>query len=439
MGLTRQEARMVVSLIGLVALFALLLLGVPLGFAMIAVGFVGYSLLRSWTAAMAMVNQQILDIGMGFGLSVLPLFILMGIFVARSGLADDLYECCDRWMGHFRGGLAVATVVSCGGFAAVSGSSLATVATMAKVAIPSMRRYRYADSFAAGTVAAGGTLGMLIPPSTALIVYGILTETDIAQLFAGGIVPGLLTIVLYVAVVKAVNLIAPHWGPEGPRATWRKRFRALSRIGGVVLLFVLIMGGIFVGIFTPSEAGAVGAAGSLLFAMSRGRMTWPILLGSLMEAVRITGIIFIVLFGSLVLNQFVNVAGLPRAMASMILDWDVSLSVTLLVIVAMFLVLGTVIDGLAILFLTAPIFVPIIAALDLDLIWFGVFMIMLIEVSLITPPLGLNVFVMKSMMPDVSLTHIYKGVMPFFAADVIRVLLVAYIPGIVLWLPRLIF
>lgn len=427
------------SLIGLAALFALLLLGIPLGFAMITVGFVGYGLLRSWPAAMAMVNQQILDIGMGFGLSVLPLFILMGVFVARSGLADDLYECCNRWMGHFRGGLSMATIVSCGGFAAVSGSSLATVATMAKVAIPSMRRYKYADSFATGTVAAGGTLGMLIPPSTALIVYGILTETDIAQLFAGGILPGLLTIVLYVAVVKAVNVFAPHWGPEGPRADWRARFRALSRIGGVVLLFILIMGGIFIGVFTPSEAGAVGAAGALLFATARGKITWSVLLSSLIEAVRITAIIFIVLFGSLVLNQFVNVAGLPRAMASMILDWQFSVTVTLLIIIVMFLVLGTVIDGLAILFLTAPIFVPIIAALGLDLIWFGIFMIMLIEVSLITPPLGLNVFVMKSMLPDVPLTQIYKGILPFVAADVVRILLVAMVPGIVLWLPELIF
>lgn len=430
---------MITSLLGLLALFGLLLLGIPLGFAMIAVGFVGYGLLRSWPAAMAMVNQQILDLGMGFGLSVLPLFILMGVFVARSGLADDLYECCNRWMGHFRGGLAMATVVSCGGFAAVSGSSLATVATMAKVAVPSMRRYRYADSFAAGTVAAGGTLGMLIPPSTALIVYGILTETDIAQLFAGGILPGLLTIVLYVATVKAVNIFAPHWGPEGPRSDWRSRFKALSRIGGVILLFVLIMGGIFLGIFTPSEAGAVGAAGAFLFAMARGKITWSVLVSSLIEAVRITAIIFVVLFGSLVLNQFVNVAGLPRAMASMILDWEFSSNVTLLIIIVMFLVLGTVIDGLAILFLTAPIFVPIIAALGFDLIWFGVFMIMLIEVSLITPPLGLNVFVMKSMMPEVPLGQIYKGIMPFFAADVIRVLLVAFIPGIVLWLPKLLF
>jgi C4-dicarboxylate transporter, DctM subunit len=430
---------MIESLLGLAALFVLLLVGIPLGFAMIAVGVVGYGLLRNWTAAATMVSQQILDLGMGFGLSVLPLFILMGVFVARSGLADDLYECCNRWMGHFRGGLAMATIVSCGGFAAVSGSSLATVATMAKVAIPPMRRFRYADSFAAGTVAAGGTLGMLIPPSTALIVYGILTETDIAQLFAGGILPGLLTIALYVGVVIAVNAFAPHWGPRGLRATWGARIRSLSRIGGILLLFGLIMGGIFLGIFTPSEAGGIGAAGALLFAMARGRITWIILLDSLSEAVRITAVIFTVLFGSLVLNQFLNVAGLPSAMASMILDWEFSTTVTLLIIIAMFLVLGTVVDGLAILFLTAPIFVPIMASLGFDLVWFGVFMIMLIEVSLITPPLGLNIFVMKSTLPDVPLTTIYRGIIPFFLADLVRVLLVAFIPGIVLYLPQLMF
>jgi tripartite ATP-independent transporter DctM subunit len=430
---------MIASLVGLAALFALLLIGIPLGFAMIAVGVIGYGLLRNWTAAATMASQQILDLGMGFGLSVLPLFILMGVFVARSGLADDLYECCNRWMGHFRGGLAMATIVSCGGFAAVSGSSLATVATMAKVAIPPMRRFRYADSFAAGTVAAGGTLGMLIPPSTALIVYGILTETDIARLFAGGILPGLMTIVLYVGVVIAVNAFAPHWGPKGPRASWRQRLQSLSKIGGILGLFGLVMGGIFLGIFTPSEAGGIGAAGALVFAMARGRITWRILLESLVEAVRITAIIFMVLFGSLVLNQFLNIAGLPSAMASMILDWDFSITVTLLIIVLMFLILGMVVDGLAILFLTAPIFVPIMAALGFDLVWFGVFMIMLIEVSLITPPLGLNIFVMKSTLPDVPLTTIYKGIIPFFFADVVRVLLVAFIPGIVLHLPQLIF
>jgi tripartite ATP-independent transporter DctM subunit len=305
---------MTASLIGTAALLGLLFTEVPLGFAMLLVGFVGYVLLRNSVAAMEMVSQQILEIALNSGFSVLPLFILMGVFVSRSGLSDDLYECCNRWMGHLRGGLAMATVVACGGFASISGSSLATAATMAKVAIPSMRKFNYSNSFAAGTVAAGGTLGMLIPPSTAMIVYGILTETDIAKLFVGGIVPGIITILIYLLVIEVVVRIAPSWGPRGERAGWLDRIRSLSKVWGVVLLFLFIMGGIFIGAFTPSEAGGMGAVGALIFAMGRRKMSWSIFVSSLAETARITGTIFVVVFGALVLNQFVNVAGLPRAM-----------------------------------------------------------------------------------------------------------------------------
>jgi len=428
---------MTASLIGTAALLGLLFTGVPLGFAMLVVGFVGYVLLRNSIAAMEMVSQQILEIALNSGFSVLPLFILMGVFVSRSGLSDDLYECCNRWMGHLRGGLAMATVVACGGFASISGSSLATAATMAKVAIPSMRKFNYSNSFAAGTVAAGGTLGMLIPPSTAMIVYGILTETDIAKLFVGGIVPGIITILIYLLVIEVVVRIAPSWGPRGERAGWLDRLRSLSKVWGVVLLFVFIMGGIFIGAFTPSEAGGMGAVGALIFAIGRRKMSLAIFVSSLAETARITGTIFVVIFGALVLNQFVNVAGLPRAMASLILDQDISTTTTLLIIIAIYVLLGTIIEGLAILFLTVPIFVPIMAALGFDLIWFGVLLIMLIEISLITPPIGLNVFVMKTMLPEVPLIDIFKGIAPFFIGDIVRVLIVAFFPATVLFLPSL--
>jgi len=428
---------MIASLVGTAALLALLFVGVPLGFAMLLVGFIGYTLLRNSVAAMEMVSQQILEIALNSEFAVLPLFILMGVFVSRSGLSDDLYECCNRWMGHLRGGLAMATVVACGGFASVSGSSLATAATMAKVAIPSMRKFNYSHSFAAGTVAAGGTLGMLIPPSTAMIVYGILTETDIAKLFVGGIVPGILTIIVYIIVIEVVVRCAPSWGPRGDRAGWRDRFRSLLKVWGVVLLFFFIMGGIFIGAFTPSEAGGMGAVGALVFAIGRRKMSLAIFVSSLAETARITGTIFVVVFGALVLNQFVNVAGLPRAMASLILDQNMGTATTLLVIIAIYVLLGTIIEGLAILFLTVPIFVPIMAALGFDLIWFGVLLIMLIEISLITPPIGLNVFVMKSMLPEVPLIDIFIGIAPFFVGDIVRVLIVAFFPATVLFLPSL--
>ena len=428
---------MLVMSIGLVVLLILLFTGIPLGFSMLVVGFFGYAIFRGYEASFAMVAQQIIELAMNFNFAVLPLFVLMGVFVARSGLSEDLYDAAYRWMGHLRGGLAMATVAACAGFASVSGSSLATAATMAKVAVPAMRRFKYRDSFAVGTVAAGGTLGMLIPPSSAMIIYGILTETDIAKLFIGGILPGLLTVVVYLMVIIVVIKIWPDAGPPGERSSWRERFVSLTKIWGVVVLFFMILGGIFFGIFTPSEAGGIGAVGALAFAIGRRKMSWWTFFTSLVEAARITALIFVVGFGALILNQFVNIAGLPAFMAEFIKGLDISLGMTLLVILAIYVVLGTIIEGLAIIFLTVPIFVPIMEALGFDLIWFGVLMIMIIEISLITPPIGLNVFVLKSMLPEVPLIDIFKGIGPFFVGDIIRLLIVAFFPAVVLYLPSL--
>jgi tripartite ATP-independent transporter DctM subunit len=426
---------MITSLIGIGFLLIILFVGAPLGFAMMAVGFVGYGLIRGWEPALAMIAQQILDLAFNFGFSVLPLFIVMGVFVARSGMAEDLYDACYKWLGHFRGGLALATVAACGGFASVSGSSLATAATMAKVAVPAMRKFKYQDSFAVGTVAAGGTIGMLIPPSTGMIIYGILTEVDVAKMFVGGILPGILTIFVYFVVIATVIRVNPKAGPPGDRSGWRERWISLSKVWGVIALFIIIMGGIFLGVFTPSEAGGIGAVGALAFAVGRGKMTWWAFFASLVEAARVTALIFMVGFGALILNQFVSIAGLPAAMADFITGLNVPLWGTLLFILLIYILLGTIIEGLAIIFLTVPIFVPIMEQLGFDLIWFGVVMIMIIEISLITPPIGLNVFVMKTMLPEVPLIDIFKGIGPFFIGDIFRLLVVAFVPGMVLWLP----
>lgn len=427
---------MTVSLIGLAVLLVIVFLGVPLGFTMTIVGFVGYGLVRGFSPALIMAGQQILDLAQNYSFSVLPLFILMGVFVARAALSDDLYDASDKWLGHFKGGLAMATVAACGGFAAISGSSLATAATMAKVAIPAMRKYNYADSLAAGTVAAGGTLGMLIPPSAAMIVYGILTETDIAKLFIGGIFPGLITVVIYIAVISIVVRIWPHIGPPGRRSSWKEKFVSLYKVWGVLVLFLAILGGIFFGVFTPTEAGGIGAVGALVFALGRRKMTWDRFYESLIEAARITATIFSVAFGALILNQFVNIAGMPQAMVKVIGGFETPMY-AMFVILGIYIVLGTVIEGFAIIFLTAPIFVPVVEALGFDLIWFGIVMIMVVEISLITPPIGLNVFVMKSMLPDVPLGSIFKGIAPFFIADLIRLAIVVFFPAVVLFLPNL--
>ncbi len=436
---------MEIALIGIAVILVLLILGYPLGMTLMIVGLFGIAVVHpnGITAAMNIAGQQIIDLGLNFSFSVLPLFILMGVFVSRAALSDDLYEASFRWLGHFRGGLAMATVAACGGFAAVSGSSAATAATMAKVAIPSMRKYGYADSISSGTVAAGGTMGILIPPSGALIIYGLLTEEDIAKLFMAGVVPGLLTVSAYIGVILLITTFWPHLGPRAERSGWGERLSSLYRVWGVLFLFLLIMGGIFFGVFTSTEAGGIGAAGALVFAIVRKKMSWRILYESLVEGARTTTIIFTVAFGTLILNQFVNLSGLPEAVLGFIDSLNATPIQVIFVIIGFYIILGMFIEGIAMIFLTVPIFVPVISALDFGfhdvLIWWGIVLVMVVEMSLITPPIGLNVFILKSMLPEVPLSSIFKGIGPFFAADIVRVAIVIFFPAVALWLPNLMF
>ena len=436
---------MEIALIGVAILMIVLFVGIPLGMGLMLVGYFGFAFVhpRGFTAANSVAGQQILELALNFQFSVLPLFVLMGVFVARAQLSDDLYDASNKWLGHFRGGLAMATVVACGGFAAVSGSSAATAATMAKVAVPSMRKYGYADSLSAGTVAAGGTMGILIPPSAALIIYGLLTEEDIAKLFVAGIIPGLITVAAYIAVIKIVTAIWPEMGPRGDRASWDQRLRSLYKVWGVLALFFLIMGGIFFGVFTSTEAGGIGAAGAFIFAIVRRRMSWKILYDSLIEGAITTAMIFTVAFGALILNQFINISGMPNAMLGLINNLDASPLQVVLVIMAFYVILGMFIEGIAMIFLTVPIFVPVIVGLDFGfsdvLIWWGIILVMVVEISLITPPIGLNVFILKSMLPEVPLTTIFKGITPFFCADLFRLAIVVIFPAVALWLPTLMF
>jgi C4-dicarboxylate transporter DctM subunit len=428
---------MLTALIGFALLFVIAFLGFPLGLTMLLVGFAGVGVLRGWEPALETVSQQIIDVALNTNFAVLPMFLLMGAFVYRAALSDDLYECANAWCGHFKGGLAMATVVACGGFSAISGSSAATAATMAKVAVPSMRRFNYDDGIAAGTVAAGGTMGFLIPPSAALIVYGILTEESIAALFIAGILPGVLTVAAYMLVIAVLARFRPEHCPPGNRASWSQRWRALYRVWAVLALFLLILGGISFGLFTPNEAGGIGAIGALAFALGRRRMTWPIFFDALLEAANTTAMIFTIIIGALVLNSFVILAGLSAGVLAWIETLDFAPIVIILIILGFYVILGTVIEGLAMIFLTVPIFVPVVEGLGYDLVWFGIVVVMVVEISLITPPIGLNVFVLKSMLPDVPLSAIFRGIIPFFIADIARLLLVVLFPAIALFLPRL--
>jgi tripartite ATP-independent transporter DctM subunit len=426
-----------ITLLAFAILLLLVFLGLPLGFAMILVGAGGFAIIRNVTGALAMSSQQIVDISTNFGFSVLPLFVLMGAFVHRADLSRDLYDAANSWLGHRRGGLALATVVACGGFAAISGSSLATAATMTKVAMPPMRRYGYDGGLAAGTIAAGGTLGILIPPSVPMVIYGLLTETDIGMLFIAGIVPGMVMIALYAVSILIVTTIKPEWGPRAPRIPLSERWPYLARVWGVLALFMLVMGGIYGGIFTPTEAASIGAFGAMMFVLWRRRMTWRTFIGSLVEAGRTTGTIFTVGFGALIFSNFVNVAGLPRDLVAIIDAVNVSPIGVVLTICLILIVLGMVFDALAMILLTVPVFFPIIASLGLDPVWFGIIVIIVVEIGLITPPIGLNVFVVKSVAPDVPLGEIFKGIVPFFLASVAALALIILFPAIALFLPGL--
>ncbi len=430
---------MLTALAGFGVLLVGFFLGVPLGIVLFTVGFVGFAIIHpaGLPAAMAMAGQQVLGLTLDFQFAVLPLFILMGAFVNRAALSDDLYEVAHRWLGHFRGGLALATIAACAGFAAICGSSLATAATMARVAVPSMRRYRYADWLSTGTVAAGGALGMLVPPSGALIVYGLLTEADIAKLFLAAIGPVLASIAVYFTVVFVVTALKPQAGPRAERPSWRVRWLALYKVWGVLTLFLLIMGGITFGIFTATEAGGIGATGALVLAILRRKMSWAIFYDSLVEASTTTAMVFTVIFGALVLNQFVNISGMSEAVLGFIRQLHASPIEIILIIMAFYVVLGMFIEGFALIFLTVPIFVPIVSALGFDLIWWGIVLVITVEMSVLHPPLGLNIFVLKSLLPEVPLKEIYKGVIPFWLGDFVRLGLVLAFPALALYVPQL--
>ncbi|MCF3935551.1 TRAP transporter large permease [Acuticoccus sp. M5D2P5] len=422
---------------GLVALVLLILAGLPIAFAMGLVGSVGLVMILGPRGAWSITGQTLFDTGLSYTLSVVPLFILMGNFVTRAGLSDKLYAACYAWLGARRGGLAMATAVACGGFSAVCGSSLATAATIGKVALPSMRRYGTADSLAAGVIAAGGTLGILIPPSVILILYGVTTSQDIGALFIAGIIPGLLGIALYMAAVRVTCLINPAAGPRGPKTTMAEKLAATRGVIGVLGLFVLVIGGIYAGVFTATEAAGIGAFGAFLIALFSGKLTLRTFGEVLAETATTTTMMFSILIGALIFANFVNIAGLPAAMTGFVeaLAWPPF--VILIAILAIYLFLGMVLESLSMVLLTVPIFAPLVAGLGYDLVWFGILVVVMTEISLITPPVGLNVFVLKTVLPDVPLGTIFRGVGPFILADIVRVALILAIPGLALWLPSL--
>ena len=428
---------MIEALIALAVLLPIIFLRIPIAFAMAIVGVAGFGLEIGWRPAMALIAQIARDTAETYEFSVVPLFILMGTFVGRSGLSHQLYAASNAFLGHRCGGLSMATIVACGGFSAICGSSLATAATMAKVAMPSMRRFGYADSLAAGSIAAGGTLGILIPPSVVLIIYGILTQTSISKLFAAGILPGIVGVLFYIGAVQATIRFKPELGPAAEYTPWRERWTALRQVWGVVVLFVVVMGGIYFGVFTPTEAGGIGAFGGFLFALFRGRLPWQALFGVLVETALLTSTLFMVLIGALLFANFINTIGMSQALIEFAGGLDVAPIVIILVIVGIYLVLGCVFESISMILLTVPVFVPLVDSLGFDLVWFGIVVVVVTEISLITPPIGVNVFVLRGLLPDVPTGRIFAGVTPFWIADIFRIAVIIFVPPLSLLLPSL--
>ena len=426
-------------LIGFFAMLALMFARVPIAFAMGIVGFVGLGLLRDWNVAVASATAVIYETGFSYQLSVLPLFILMGNFVTRAGLSHELYRAAYTCIGHLRGGLAMSTIVGCAGFGAICGSSIATAATFAKVSYPSMRRFGYSDALATGAIAAGGTLGILIPPSVIMVIYGIMTETNMGKMFAAGILPGILATFLLCCAVVYSTWRDPRAGPPGERSSWRERLAALKDVWGVVVLFVVVMGGIYGGIFTATEGASIGAVGGLVFALLRRTLTWRVLLEILTESTRTTALLFTILIGALVFANFVNFTAMPADLRNFVAQFQLHPIWVIVAICMIYVVLGTAMEELSMILLTVPVFFPLVVGLGFDPVWFGIIVIVVVEIGLISPPVGMNIFVLRTLLPQVPTGTVFRGVLPFMLADCIRLAVLVAFPIISVYLPNLLF
>ena len=423
------------SILILGLLFVLLAAGMPIGFAMGLSAFLGTLLLIDAGAALELLGQTAYETPLTYNLSVLPMFVLMGYIAGEARLSETLYRACNAWLGHRRGGLALATIGGCGAFAAICGSSLATAATMAQIALPEMRRYNYDDRLATGAVAAGGTIGILIPPSVIMVIYGLLTETSISRLFLAGFLPGILTVAGFMLTIAVMTRIDPRLGPPGARSSLREKLAAFRNVWGAAALFVLVIGGLYLGVFSPTEAASIGAVGALLLGILNRSFTRAMLARSLLDAVKTTAMVFTILIGAILFNNFLILASMPSLVSSWITGLPLGKTGILIVIIGMYFVLGCLLDSLAMILLTIPIVFPIVSALGYDPVWFGIIIVMVVELGLITPPIGMNVFVIKGIARDVPLATIFRGVAPFIVTQIALIVILVAFPQIALWLP----
>jgi C4-dicarboxylate transporter DctM subunit len=425
----------VVGLIGIALLLLLLSMRMYIGLALIFVGFLGYSYLTRISIGLELFGTVPYTTGSMYELSIIPLFILMGQFAHVSGLSRDIFNSVYKWIGHFPGGLAMATVFGCGGFAAISGSSTATAATMGSIALPEMKEYKYDARLATGCVAAGGTIGILIPPSIGFVVYGILTEESIGKLFMAGIIPGVMLLFLYMAVIYIMCRINPELGPKGEKPPFIERIKALRNTWETLLLFLVVMGGIYFGIFTPIEAAGIGAFGTFLFALLKRKMNVRILFECLLATGRLSGMIMLIMIGADIYAYFLSISKIPMSLAGLMTYFVVSKYLVLAAILLIYFILGCFLDAIAMIVLTIPIFYPLTQSLGLDPIWLGVIIVIIMEIGLITPPVGMNVFVIRGIAKDVPITTIFKGIWPFLVASILAIIIIILIPPLATFIP----
>ncbi|MBU1167992.1 MAG: TRAP transporter large permease [Proteobacteria bacterium] len=426
-----------VGIIGIIALFVLIFSRIPVGFVMALVGGVGFAYLRNVDAAMSVMVKDIFDVFGSYNLTVIPLFILMGQIAFHAGISTRLFRVAYKLIGHWPGGMAIATIGACAGFSAICGSTNATAATMASVTLPEMKKYGYKDSMATGVVAAGGSLGILIPPSVVFIIYGIMTEQSIGKLFMAGILPGILLTLLFMLVVMAWAIIRPDVAPRGPRTGFKEKIRSFTGLIETLLLFILVMGGLFIGLFTPTEAGGVGALGTLIIALVKRNISWDGFSQALLETTRISCMILVIVAGATVFGHFLAITRIPFDIAQWVSTVNLPAYAVIGLIILVYMVGGCFIDALALIMLTVPIFYPVVLAMGFDPMWFGVLIVLVTQIGVITPPVGINVYVVQSVVPDVPLGVIFTGVIPLLAALVVATIILVIWPDLALFLPSL--
>ena len=427
-----------IGALGVLILIALTLLRVPLGAAMGLVGLAGYAAIDGWDKAFIVFGNTPYSL-VHYSFSVLPLFILMGTVATRSNMSQELFHAANAVFAGKRGALPMATIGACAGFSAISGSSLATAATFTQIAVPEMQRYGYDNRLATGSVAAAGTLGILIPPSVIMVIYALAAEESVPMLFAAGMIPGVILAFLFLAVVWVMVRLRPEWAPEGPRMPFGERIKAVLSMWKLVLLFGLAVGGIYTGWFSPTEAAGIASFAAIVIAFATRQLSWRGLYECLMETLRTTAMLMFIIVGAWIFAYFVVQTRLPVGLIDLIKHFDLAPWAVIMMILVFYIVLGCVLDAVAIILVTVPVFLPVATAMGYDSVWYGILMVVVVEIGLITPPVGLNIFVMRAQLPEVPLTTMFAGIAPFLVADGILIALLLLFPQIALWLPGILF